>query len=253
MALLSVREVTRSFGGFKAVQGVNLDVEPGSIAGLIGPNGAGKTTLFNIISGMISLDHGQVEFDGEDITGWPSWKIARNGLVRTFQIAKGFESLTVLENLALYAPQQTGENVLDAVFKSPRSSRRELEVLDEARTVAERLSLTHVLSNRALELSGGQKKLLELGRVMMAHPKIILLDEPAAGVNPTLTKVLMRHIRELADEGTTFLIVEHDMHFIRDLCDYVVVMVQGKDFLAGKFGDIVSNTAVQDAYLGKRS
>ncbi|HTI82589.1 MAG TPA: ATP-binding cassette domain-containing protein, partial [Acetobacteraceae bacterium] len=188
MSLLEVRDLTRSYYGVHALRGVDLSVEAGCITGLIGPNGAGKTTLFNCVSGFVPPDAGGVTFDGCDITGWRPDRITAVGLVRTFQIARGFPRLSVMENLLLYGTHQPGERLAGAVLHSPPARRRESELRERATAIAQRLNLTRVLGQRAAELSGGQKKLLEIGRALMAEPRLLLLDEPVAGVNPSLAR-----------------------------------------------------------------
>jgi ABC-type branched-subunit amino acid transport system ATPase component len=253
MALLSVTGIRRSFYGVAALAGVDLSVRAGTITGLIGPNGAGKTTLFNVISGLLAPDGGTVALDGRDITGWRSDRITAAGLVRTFQIARGFPRLSVRENLMLYAPGQPGEGVGQALLRGPTSTARERALSAEAARLAERLALDQVLDAPAADLSGGQKKLLELGRALMARPRLVLLDEPAAGVNPTLAATLAEHIRGLAREGTTFLIIEHDMALVRQLCDPVIVMTEGRTLLEGSFEQVRADRRVQEAYLGVRA
>jgi ABC-type branched-subunit amino acid transport system ATPase component len=208
--------------------------------------------LFNVVSGVMRADGGTVLFDGRDITNLKPNRITGAGLVRTFQIARGFPRLTVLENLMLYAPDNPGETLIGAIWPGSSARGREAAIHEAALRVAERLDLTRVIDNYASDLSGGQKKLLEIGRAIMAKPKLILLDEPAAGVNPSLTKIIAGHIRELAREGTSFLIIEHDMMLVRELCDPVIVMAEGRDFVTGSFAEIAADPRVQEAYLGKR-
>jgi ABC-type branched-subunit amino acid transport system ATPase component len=253
MALLSVTGIRRSFYGVAALAGVDLAVRAGTITGLIGPNGAGKTTLFNVISGLLAPDAGTVAFDDRDITGWRSDRITAAGLVRTFQIARGFPRLSVRENLILYAPDQPGEGVGQALLRGGVARRRERALSAEAARLAERLALDRVLDAPAADLSGGQKKLLELGRALMARPRLVLLDEPAAGVNPTLAATLAEHIRALAREGTTFLVIEHDMALVRQLCDPVIVMTEGRTLIEGTFAQVRADRRVQEAYLGGRA
>jgi len=249
--LLEVRELTRSFYGVHALDGVRLSVEPHRITGLIGPNGAGKTTLFNCISGVVPPSSGNVVFDGFDITGWRTDRIANAGLVRTFQIARGFPRLTVYENLLLYGRAQPGERVYAALVRGGAARRRESELIAKAHAIAERLDLVRVLNAPAASLSGGQKKLLEIGRVLMADPRIILLDEPVAGVNPSLAREIAGHLRRLADEGLTVLLIEHHMDTIAALCDHVVVLAGGRNLAEGTFAALASNPAVQEAYMGR--
>lgn len=251
--LLSATGLERSFYGVRALNGAALDVRVGTITGLIGPNGAGKTTVFNCLSGVIPSEAGQVMFDGTDITGWRPEQISQRGLVRTFQIARGFPKLTVLETLLLHGDAQPGEDVLAALFSPARSRARERELIERARAVAAQLNLTTVLENMSSDLSGGQKKLLEIGRALMGRPKLIMLDEPVAGVNPALASEIADRIVELRETGLTFLIVEHDMDIVAQLCDPVIVMAAGARLTEGSFDQIVADHRVQDAYLGQRA
>jgi branched-chain amino acid transport system ATP-binding protein/neutral amino acid transport system ATP-binding protein len=250
--LLEVAGLTRSFYGVHALNGVDLAVEPHRITGLIGPNGAGKTTLFNCISGVVPPDAGVVRFAGRDITGWRPDRIAAAGLVRTFQIARGFPRLSVYENLLLYGDHQPGEAVTAALLRPPAVARREGELIDRAQTVARRLNLVRVLNEPAASLSGGQKKLLEIGRVLMASPRLIMLDEPVAGVNPALAREIADHLRGLVAEGLTILLIEHHMDTIAQLCDHVVVLAEGRNLAEGGFADLVRDARVQEAYMGRR-
>ena len=251
--LLSVGGLTRSFYGVKALDGATFDVRPGTVTGLIGPNGAGKTTVFNCISGVIPPEGGRVVFDGTDITGWRPEDVSRRGLVRTFQITRGFPRLTVLEILLLHGEAQPGEELGAALFRPGRVREREAELTRRAVDVARRLRLDGVLENLSSDLSGGQKKLLEIGRALMGRPRLILLDEPVAGVNPTLAGEIAERIAELCAGGLTFLIVEHDMDVVSRLCDPVVVMANGATLTEGSFAEILEDTRVQDAYLGQRA
>jgi len=252
VALLEVQGVSRSFYGVHALEGVNLAVEAGRITGLIGPNGAGKTTLFNCISGVVPPDSGTIRFDGRNITGWRPDRIAAAGLVRTFQIARGFPRLSVYENLLLYGDRQPGERVGVALLQPAAALRREGELVERAHGVAKRLNLVRVLNDPAASLSGGQKKLLEIGRVLMAGPKLIMLDEPVAGVNPTLTREIGGHLRGLVGEGLTVLLIEHHMDTIAELCDHVVVLAEGRNLAEGSFKELAHDRAVQEAYMGRR-
>jgi len=251
--LFQVTDLQRHFYGVSALSGVSFGVEAGTITGLIGPNGAGKTTVFNIVSGLLRPHGGRVHFDGADITGKRAEAVSRRGLARTFQIARGFPRLTVMENLLLYGPGQPGESLFDALMGSHQARRRERELVDKARAVADRLSLTHLLDSRADAISGGQKKLLELGRALMAEPRMILLDEPIAGVNPTLADRLAQHLCELRDEGRTLLVIEHNMNMIAKICDPVIVMAEGVTLVSGGFEQIAANPLVQDAYMSRPS
>jgi branched-chain amino acid transport system ATP-binding protein/neutral amino acid transport system ATP-binding protein len=252
-SVLEVRDLKRSFYGVHALEGVHLSVEAGRITGLIGPNGAGKTTLFNCITGVVPPDSGRVSFAGRDITGWRPDRIANAGLVRTFQIARGFARLSVYENLLLYGDRQPGERVLKALARSDDVRRREAELIDAAHAVAERLNLVRMLNEPASRLSGGQKKLLEIGRVLMARPQIILLDEPVAGVNPSLAREIAEHLRKLVDEGLTVLLIEHHMDTIAALCDHVVVLAEGRNLAEGTFAELTANPDVQEAYMGRKA
>jgi branched-chain amino acid transport system ATP-binding protein/neutral amino acid transport system ATP-binding protein len=253
MALLDVRGLRQRFGGVTALDGADLTVEQGLITGLIGPNGAGKTTLFNAVTGALRPNAGNVTFAGTDVTGWRPDRLAEVGLSRTFQIARGLAQLTVIENLMLYGKRQPGETFCAAVLRTAVMRAREAELRKRAIAVARELNLLQVGDNRAIDLSGGQKKLLELGRALMAEPKLILLDEPAAGINPTLAKKLGEHILALKDRGITFLIIEHNMGLVAELCDHVVVLVQGRRFAQGRFADLRADHRVQEAYMGHRA
>lgn len=252
-ALLNAEGLQRSFYGVRALNGASLSVRPGTITGLIGPNGAGKTTVFNCLSGVIPAEGGRVTFDGGDVTHLRPEEISQRGLVRTFQIARGFPKLTVLETLLLHGDAQPGEDVLVALFSPRRWRVRERELVARAEAVAERLKLSHVLEHMASDLSGGQKKLLEIGRALMGDPKLILLDEPVAGVNPALGLEIAERILELRETGLTFLVVEHDMEIVRRLCDPVIVMAGGAHLMEGRFEEVVADPRVQDAYLGQRA
>jgi len=249
-ALLSVRGLMRSFYGVHALRGVDFDVAEGTITALIGPNGAGKTTAFQCISGVVPPDGGRVFFNGVDITGWRPDRITRAGLTRTFQIARGISRLSVLDNLLLYAAGQPGERLVSAVSGGGRAAEEFSRV--RAIEVARRLNLLGVANNPAGALSGGQKKLLEIGRALMASPRMILLDEPIAGVNPTLAEEIADHLRSLRDDGFSFLVIEHHMDLIARLCDPVIVMAEGQKLAEGSFADVADDPAVQEAYMGRR-
>jgi ABC-type branched-subunit amino acid transport system ATPase component len=249
-ALLSVRGLMRSFYGIRALAGVDLDVRAGTITALIGPNGAGKTTAFQCISGVVPPDGGSVTFAGQDITGWRPDRITRAGLTRTFQIARGIPRLSVLDNLLLYERDQPGEHPFAALLGRGRQA--EERALTRAWDIATRLNLRHVANQPAAALSGGQKKLLEIGRALMAEPRMILLDEPIAGVNPTLAEEIADHLRGLRDDGITFLVIEHHMDLIARLCDPVIVMAEGRRLTEGSFAEVANDAVVQEAYMGKR-
>lgn len=252
MSLLTVNGVERSFYGVHALSGVNLEVAAGRITGLIGPNGAGKTTLFNCITGVIPPDKGRIVFDGRDITGLRPDQITQTGLVRTFQIARGLPRLSVLENLLLYGTRQPGEKAVSAVFNPGAARQREEELMARAVAIARRLNLMHVIRNPASDLSGGQKKLLEIGRALMTEPKLILLDEPVAGVNPTLAKEIGTHLKSLIADGISILLIEHHMDMVARLCDHVIVLAEGRHLAEGTFDEVASNEDVQLAYMGRR-
>ena len=250
-ALLVIDALHLSFGGVAALDGVSFAVRAGTVTGLIGPNGAGKTTLFNTVTGVLRPRAGWVRFDGHAITGLPPERITTAGLVRSFQIARGLPTLTVIENLMLYGAQQPGETLWQALLGMPAMRRREAMLREEAWQMLGRLELQHVADNLAQELSGGQKKLLELGRVLMCRPRMILLDEPAAGVNPALARLLGAHIRACRDGGISFLVVEHNMALIGDICDEVVVMAEGRCLMQGPFEAVRNDQRVQTAYMGR--
>ena len=249
-ALLSVRALTRSFYGVQALSGLDLDVAPGTITALIGPNGAGKTTAFQCITGVVSPGGGTVTFDGQSIAGWRPDRITRAGLVRTFQIARGIPRLSVLENLLLYAQHLPGQRLGPALAGLGRAAER--DALARAWEVCRRLNLLRVANEPAGALSGGQKKLLEIGRALMAEPRMILLDEPIAGVNPSLAQEIADRIRGLQGEGVTFLVIEHHMDLIARLCDPVIVMAEGRRLTEGSFAAVQDDPAVQEAYMGRR-
>ena len=249
--MISIQHIVKTFGGLRAVDDCSFDVPAGSICGLIGPNGAGKTTLFNIIAGFLTADSGRVILDGEDITRLPPHERFHLGLVRTFQIPHEFGGMTVLENLMLVPSGQAGESVTDVLFRFGRVRRQEREIRERAEEALEFLQLTHVRDTLAGNLSGGQKKLLELGRTMMTEARMVLLDEPGAGVNRTLLAKLAEDIRRLNRErGYTFCIIEHDMDLIAELCNPVVVMAEGSVLTQGTMSDVRSDERVLQAYLG---
>jgi len=250
-ALLDVREVIKDFGGVRAVDCCSFAVRPQTITGLIGPNGAGKTTLFNLISGFHRPDAGKILFQGEDVTGLPPHRIFHKGICRTFQIPREFKEMTVLENLMLVPTGQRGERLLNPWFRPGAVRRQETEIRDKALGVLEYIKLIALKDEYAKNLSGGQKKLLELARTMMADPQLVLLDEPGAGVNPTLMKQLTQYIERICDElGITFLLIEHDMDLVMTLCNPVVVMSEGKVLMEGAPEEVRRDERVLEAYLG---
>lgn len=249
--ILVVDRVTKHYGGVAAVDGVSLSVEPRSITALIGPNGAGKTTLFNIVSGFTRPEIGTIRFDGHRIDGKPPHWVSRLGLVRTFQITKALTKMSVLDNMMLAAPDQPGERFWSVWARAPFVRKREREIHERAMEALRLFQLDHLAGDYAGTLSGGQRKLLELARALMTRPNIVLLDEPMAGVNPTLGRRLLEHMRRLRDElGVTFLYVEHDMDVVMTHSERVVVMAEGRVIADGTPAEIRRHQGVIDAYLG---
>lgn len=249
--MITIDDVHMHFGGIRAVDGASFTIEQGTITGLIGPNGAGKTTLFNVIAGHYRPTSGHISLDGQDITGLKPHQLFSRGLLRTFQIAHEFSSLTVRENLMMVPGGQSGERLLDAWLKPSRVREEEEKVRAKADEVIEFLEIGHVADELAGNLSGGQKKLIELGRTMMVDAKIVFLDEVGAGVNRTLLRTITDSIQRLRDErGYTFCVIEHDMDLIGRLCDPVIVMAEGRVLTEGKAADVMANEQVIEAYLG---
>jgi branched-chain amino acid transport system ATP-binding protein len=249
--MLEIRSVQKSFGGLKAVSDCSMKVNQGSITGLIGPNGAGKTTLFNIITGFYKPDSGEIRFQGERIEGLPPDRIFHKKVFRTFQVTREFEQMTVLENLMIIPSQQAGERIWNTWLRPKRVKEQEHELAQKATEVLEFVELNKLKDEYAGNLSGGQKKLLELAKSMMADPKLVLLDEPGAGVNPTLMRKLVGHIRKLCEKkGITFFLIEHDMDLVMNLCDPVIVMSEGKKLAEGNPEEIKKDQCVLEAYLG---
>ncbi|WP_289032275.1 ABC transporter ATP-binding protein [uncultured Roseibium sp.] len=250
--MLELDQLVMDFSGFRAVNGCSFRVEEGSITALIGPNGAGKTTLFNLIAGALVPTSGTIRFLGEDVTGLSSDALFHKGLVRTFQIPHEFHRLTALENLMMVPPAQIGEGLFANWLSWGKVRAGEVEVEQKAYDTLEFLELTHVAHQRAGNLSGGQKKLLELGRTMMTDAKLVLLDEPAAGVNRTLLRKLEEKIQILNKQrGYTFILIEHDMEMIEKLCDPVICMAEGAVLIQGDFQTVRSDARVLEAYLGE--
>jgi branched-chain amino acid transport system ATP-binding protein len=248
---IDVRQVTKRFGNVLAVDRCSLKVEQGTITGLIGPNGAGKTTMFNMVAGAFAPTSGQILLDGQDVTGLPAHELFARGLLRTFQIAQEFSHMTALENLMMVPAGQSGESVFNAFFRRGIVEAEDLKTRRQAEDVLQILRLTHVKNEKAGNLSGGQKKLLELGRVMMTDARVVLLDEIAAGVNRTLLNDLAAVVERLNDEnGLTFFVIEHDMDLIARLCDPVIVMAAGSVMMQGPMADIRNNPEVVEAYFG---
>jgi neutral amino acid transport system ATP-binding protein len=248
--LLSATELSKSFGGIKAVNNAKISVNRGSITGLIGPNGAGKTTLFNLLSNFIHPDRGEVIFDGKPIHHLQSHQIAQQGCIRTFQVARVLSKLSVLENMLLATQKQTGENFFRVWFQQKSVRQEERENKERAMTILESVGLIEKAHDYAGALSGGQRKLLEMARTLMTNPKLILLDEPAAGVNPTLIEQICKHILTWNQQGISFLIIEHNMDVIMSLCHHVWVLAEGTNLADGTPQEIQNNPQVLEAYLG---
>ena len=249
--ILEVEEVVKRFGGILAVDGATFDVEAGSVTALIGPNGAGKTTLFNVVTGFYRADRGSIRFQGREIVRRPPYAVARLGMVRTFQITKALARMPVIDNMMLAAPKQPGEHLVNMVLRPGASLRREQEVRARAEELLEVFQLARLRDEYAGILSGGQRKLLEFARALMAEPKMLLLDEPMAGINPTLGARLLEHMQALRSErGVTFLFVEHDMEVVMGHSDRVIVMAEGKVIASGAPEEVRRDRRVIDAYLG---
>lgn len=250
-ALLSAKNLYKTFGGIKAVDNAFIEVPKGSITGLIGPNGAGKTTLFNLLSNFIRPDSGEVIFDGEPIQQLQPHQIAQQGMVRTFQVARVLSRLSVMENMLLATQHQAGENFWNVWFRPGQVMREERSQREHASEILESVGLSHMAQEYAGALSGGQRKLLEIARALMVRPKLILLDEPAAGVNPTLINKICEHIVQWNREGLSFLVIEHNMDVIMSLCDRVWVLAEGRNLASGTPAEVQKNTQVLEAYLGQ--
>jgi branched-chain amino acid transport system ATP-binding protein len=249
--MIEVHDLHRHFGGFRAVDGASLSIAEGSITGLIGPNGAGKTTLFNVIAGVLKPTSGRVTMAGRDITGLPPHELFHLGLLRTFQIAHEFSSMTVRENLMMVPGEQAGESLWNAWFRRGAIRAEEARLRDKADEVLDFLTVSHLADEKAGNLSGGQKKLLELGRTMMVDARIVFLDEVGAGVNRTLLNTIGDAILRLnAERGYTFVVIEHDMDFIGKICDPVICMAEGKVLAEGSLAEIKADERVIEAYLG---
>ena len=241
--------VSRQFGGLTAVDVDHLEIPRGAITALIGPNGAGKTTFFNLLTGFDKPNTGTWNFGGKNLAGMPAFRVARLGMIRTFQLTKALGGMTVIENMRLGAGRQSGENIFTAVFK-PLWRGREDEITAKAMDLLARFKLDSKADDYASSLSGGQRKLLEMARALMSEPELVMLDEPMAGVNPALTQSLLHHILDLKTQGMTVLFVEHDMHMVNEIADWVVVMAEGRIVAEGPPSTVMSDPAVIDAYLG---
>ncbi len=249
--LFEATEIHKRFGGIQAVRGATMDVNEGSITALIGPNGAGKTTFFNLITGFYRPDRGRAVFDGREVQGRPPYMIARLGMVRTFQITKALAAMPVIDNMMLAAPDQPGERLANVVFRPFGWREREREAHEQAMELLDVFNLARLADEYAGTLSGGQRKLLELARALMAQPRFLLLDEPMAGINPTLGRRLLDHMQRLrAEQGVTFLFIEHDMEVVMNHSDRVIVMAEGAVIADGEPHQVRSDRAVIDAYLG---
>jgi ABC-type branched-subunit amino acid transport system ATPase component len=249
--MLSAGGLVKSFGGFQALAGCSLEIARQSITGIIGPNGAGKSTLFNVLGGLLAPDAGEVSFEGRNILGLRPDERARIGLVRTFQISRELGELTVLENMLLASPHQCGESLWRCFVTPSRVRAQERAAVAKARALLEQVNLWPLANEQAKNLSGGQKKLLEISRALMLEPKIILLDEPTAGVSPVMTAALAETILKLRNQGLTFAIIEHDMDVIAKLCAPIYVLAEGRTLMRGTFREVASNGEVMNAYLGK--
>jgi neutral amino acid transport system ATP-binding protein len=247
--ILVADSVTRRFGGLMAVNVDHFEIQRGSITALIGPNGAGKTTFFNVLTGFDHANTGTWSFDGDDITGLPGHRVARRGMVRTFQLTKALSRLSVIDNMKLGATGQIGENFFRALLK-PLWRDQERDIEERAEALLERFNLAHMRNEFAGTLSGGQRKLLEMARALMVQPQLVMLDEPMAGVNPALAQSIIGHVEGLREEGLTVLFIEHDMDVVRTISDWVVVMSEGLLIAEGRHSSIVTNPRVIDAYLG---
>jgi ABC-type branched-subunit amino acid transport system ATPase component len=243
-------ELHKSFGGVKAVNGATFDVPQGQITALIGPNGAGKSTVVNMLSGAMKSDSGSVIVGATDVTGWPNYKIARLGLIRTFQLSREFGGLTVLENLLAAPKFQAGESLFNIYFRPGLVGREERANVERAAEVLHTYGIYDLRDTWASDLSGGQKRLLEIARAVMASPSLLLLDEPMAGINPALIDRIGDHIVDLKNNGVTVLMVEHNLNVVEKICDHVIVLAEGKTLASGRMSDLRDNAEVVHAYLG---
>jgi neutral amino acid transport system ATP-binding protein len=252
--IFEAENVVKRFGGIRAVDGASMGVSKGSITALIGPNGAGKTTFFNVITGFYRPDGGWAEYSGNRVLGRPPYAIARMGMVRTFQITKALARMPVIDNMMLAAPDQPGERLANLILRPGASRRREIEVREQAMELLDRFNLAKLADDYAGTLSGGQRKLLELARALMAQPRFLLLDEPMAGINPTLGRRLLDHMQRLRrEEDVTFLFIEHDMEVVMNHSDRVIVMAEGRVIADGEPHEVRADQKVIDAYLGGSS
>jgi ABC-type branched-subunit amino acid transport system ATPase component len=248
--MLGTRDIHRHFEGMHAVDGVSIEIMPGRITGLIGPNGAGKSTFMAVLAGTLPASSGTIVFEGEDITRLPAYQRARRGLVRTFQLPSEFGLLTVLENLLVAAPDNRGESLLGALLGKRYWMPDERRLVEQARGLLSRFGMTAKESDYAGDMSGGQKRLIEIMRALMLHPRLLLLDEPMSGVHPSIVGEIASYLEALRDEGLTICMVEHELHMVDRLCDPVVVMAQGRVIGAGSMAELRREREVVDAYLG---
>lgn len=248
--MLKVTDIKRSFGGLHVLRGISLTAQPGEILGIIGPNGAGKSTLFSVISGFIPPSGGQVELQGQSILRLRPDQVAARGMVRTFQVPREFGDMTVLDNLRVAGSSAHADTIMSGMLGGRKAREAEAELKLKAERMLERLNLTAVADNQASALSGGQKKLLELGRALMVNPRVLLIDEPFAGVAPALRDQLVQHLKALRDEGLCLLIVEHDIEAIMELSDRICVLVEGSILIEGTPAQVQNDRRVLDAYLG---
>ncbi len=247
--LLIARDIHRHFEGLHAVDGVSIDMPPGKITGLIGPNGAGKSTFLAVLAGTLPASSGDIVFDGEDVTAWPAYKRARSGLVRTFQLPSEFARLTVLENLLVAAPHNKGDSLFGALMGKRYWIDDERRLVEEARALLNRFGMSAKESDYAGNMSGGQKRLIEIMRALMLRPRLLLLDEPMSGVHPKIVLEIQHYLQDLRAEGLTILMVEHELHMVERLCDSVVVMAQGKVIGSGTMATLRRQREIVDAYL----
>jgi ABC-type branched-subunit amino acid transport system ATPase component len=250
-SILSCQDIHKSFLGVKAVNGATFDVPKGMITALIGPNGAGKTTVVNILSGAMKSDSGRMQIGSVDVTNWENYKIARMGLMRTFQLSRELGGLTVLENLLAAPKAQSGESLFNIFFRPGRVRREERRNIERALEILRTYGLYELRDSRARELSGGQKKLLEISRGVMASPTLLLLDEPMAGVNPALIERIGGYILDLKHEGVTILMIEHNLNVVEKICDNVIVLAEGRTLATGRLSELRANPEVVQAYLGE--
>ena len=251
--LVKVENLNKSFGGLRAIDNCSIEIKENSITGIIGPNGSGKSTLFNLITGNLKPDNGSVFYNGQDITGKEPYELFNLGILRTFQIAHEFTNLTVIENLMMVPGNQMGEKLITSIFTRDKFKKQENEIKEKALDVLKFLKIDHLINEKAGNLSGGQKKLLELARTMMVDAKIVFLDEVGAGVNKSLLKEISESILKLNEERNyTFCIIEHDIDFITKLCDPVIVLAEGKVLFQGSPREVKENNEVIDSYLGKK-